>query len=607
MSDRDRRERLAEYVAVLRGFGLADDEILAVHGEDGIPEGVSLPEFLDQRFDEADEVTLYGRLHDALAASPAGIDADREYRSHAPAEQVAAACAHHGWGVDLSGDGPVSIAVETPDGETREGTFTYPDSALGGHDYPALVAAVESHLDGLTFAPLTDRDGRWRFVLVASDLLADLRDRYGDRVRVFRRPLLRADQPAAADDAGAEADRSSELAGLAGDAFAESLGTGPRVHRSSRPLETETEATAGPETVVGEGVDEVFETLDADADGPADGTPRADERVDDVATLPSDLDEPTRDEDATPVSETVDDERDADDADDTEPADPAGLVGGGPRTTVVEDGLDDVFGDLEGTNPPVSDAEPDRMAADDVLEPVDERPPDPEPTETDDGPDAGDDDAAEPDAGDAAEPDEPADPSGEPGATAPTHDADEPTTTEPEPPADEPASIADDDTAADATALAGFDAGGEQADASGTEEPTGPATEAADEMDDSADGEPEATPSIDEIELDVDEDDVPDVDAEEATSTAGPLAGGVGPDASEPADSPADDPDPSRPEIDDGDAIDPDMFADPDDGALADGETDDEYGDVIVGRLGENDGSDRGPLGRLAAWLRGLF
>ena len=186
MTDRDRRERLTEYVAVLREFGRSDEEILAAHDEASLPDGVSLPEFLDRRFDHAEESTLYERLHDALATGPAGIDAEREYWAHAPARQLDEACRVHGWRVDLSGEDPFTVTTEAPDGDTHESRFTYPASDLGQYNYPALAAAVAELLDGLTFALLTDRDGRWRFVCVETDRLATLRERYGEgRLRLM--------------------------------------------------------------------------------------------------------------------------------------------------------------------------------------------------------------------------------------------------------------------------------------------------------------------------------------------------------------------------------------------------------------------------------------
>ncbi|MFC4405834.1 hypothetical protein [Haloarchaeobius iranensis] len=674
MTDRDRRERLTEYVAVLREFGRSDDEILAAHDEESLPDGVSLPEFLDHRFDHVEESTLYERLHDALATGPAGIDAEREYWAHAPARQLDDACRAHGWRVDLSGEDPITITAETPDGEPRESRFTYPPSDLGQHNYPALAAAVAELLDGLTFALLTDRDGRWRFVCVETGRLATLRERYGERVRVFRRPLLRAEQPAdfaAAADREAH-DRGSELAGVAGDAFAESMGTGPRVHRSSRPLDTEMDVDAGPETVVGEGIDEVFETIDADAGADQSDGSSANERVDDdVETLLSDLDEPTRSAAEDGGEQTVARSNAAEPEDDRESgADgSAGLVGGGPKTTVVEDGLDEVFAGLEEANPPVRETAPERMATDDVLDSVEAEPGEAESTDQESGDAAPvEDGPAEQDTADAAEdetdeevvdaPSEPADgqtpvldpdelttpeqdavaPVGSPGSTEAGDEepeaGDEPVPDEPatrsadvdtvDPAAEAPATIADDDddTGADAEALADLASGSAtetpttEAETPTTEEPTPPATEAPGEMDDSFDdGEPEASPSIDEVDLGVDESDIPDVDGDEETSTAGPLAGSVAPHSSTAT---SDERDGSatggraadtaeRPDISPDDPVGADLLADPDESSLADVEHDDEYDDVIVGRLDDEAESERGPFGRLAAWLRNLF
>ncbi|WP_435349526.1 hypothetical protein [Haloarchaeobius sp. HRN-SO-5] len=653
MTDRDRRDRLTEYVAVLRGFGLTDDEILGAHDLELVPDGFDLAEYLAHEFDLGDERALYRRLHEALAGSVRGIDADREYWSHAPAAQLDEACGTHGWQVDLTGDDPLTVSVTTPDGETRRATFEYPESSLGEHNYPALAAAVESLLDGLTLALLSDVDGRWRFVVVEPDLLADLRDRYGERVRVFRRPLLRAEQPADfASDATAESDRESNLAGIAGDAFAESVGTGPRVHRSSRPLETELETTPEPERIVGESIEPVFETL-----AETDPAKESDEVVDtQVETLLSDLDRPERQaaDDGDPgseettvestevtrthVSETVE-------ADDDASAG-FGLVGGGPKTTVVEDDLDDVFASIEGTNPPAEAAEADHVTTDELLSSVDEPPAaggdaetgaaddggerrveadraDPpeqvpdlseesfnfdewsgsegdsvegvtetstgvEPAETavpDDGPgepsDAGDvttahsDDGhgtvAFPDEGTDEDEDVPAgadDDAGVPldgaGGAIETGEGDD---EGPDLFGEESARLVDDDLADDAPV--------------GGDPPDGMDVGVPDETGADEDADPSATPSIDEIEIDVDDGDVPafdnDDEDDEPTGTDGPLAGSLH-DASTGPTGTAD--------------------------ATAETSTDEEYPDVVVGRLDEG---DSGPIGRFVAWLRGLF
>jgi hypothetical protein len=703
MTDRDRRERLTEYVAVLHEFDRSDEEILAAHDEGPLPDGLSLPEFLDRRFEHADESTLYERLHDALATGPAGIDAEREYRAHAPARQLDGACRVHGWRVDLSGEDPIAITVETPDGERRESRFTYPASDLGQHNYPALAAAVGELLDGLTFVQLTDRDGRWRFVCVETGRLGALRERYGERVRVFRRPLLRAEQPADSAAGREEHDRGSELASVAGDAFAESMGTGPRVHRSSRPLDTERDVDAGPETVVGEGIDEVFENDDADVGAGRTDAASANESVDnDVESLLSDLDEPTRSPDEDIRGQTVTRSNAEVSEDDREPGPTgsAGLVGGGPKRTVVEDGLDDVFAGLEGTNPPVQEADPERMATDDVLDSVGTEPAETAPADAE--PAAVTDEPTEPDTADVAEDEDPEEASGEPAETedsptpilepdelsSPERDTvdavespgstelgeedpvddddvvtgtgaaetsiveddpvdlsepegrddaggDEPVSDEPAAPAtetdteaptvdgdaevptgDEQASIADDDTAADAEALTDVESGS-TAGTSATEEPTAHASEGPDEMSDSFDGgEPEASPSIDEVDLDVDESDIPEIDVDEETDTAGPLAGGVRPVSSTPSSEGQDESGTGepvadtaeQPDISPDDPIGADLLADPDESALADVEGDDEYEDVIVGRLDAADESGtHGPVGRLTAWLRNLF
>ncbi|WP_267639376.1 hypothetical protein [Haloarchaeobius amylolyticus] len=553
MTDRDRSDRLAEYVAVLRGFGLSDADICARHGLDP-DDGADLVDRLDEPLETATEQSLYEHTHDAIAGSARGIDADREAEDHVPA--LAAVLDEQGWDLAVEDQGEdedsLELTVTGSDGDARSGTFSYPDHPLGAGNLPALAHAVGSLLNGQTFVLLTEKDGRWRLVLLPEDDLDALRGDYGERIRVFRRPLLAADQPADFAEAVAGSDREDELAGLAGDAFAESFGTGPRVHRSSRPLDEDAGGSAEPKTVVGESVDEVFEAMADDAESADDPS---------THTVSMDDDEPSE------VGNSSSGSGDS-------------LVGGTPRTTVVQGSVDDMFDDEEAADEderpaaeaPSADTEAGDADDEPAAESADRSGPDAEAEQrvadlaaaaASVGPSKTPDDEAEDTAEDEEDASEAVDSAGED-----SESADE---VEPEPVAD---SVADEEDVAAPDAESPEPPEAETV-GDAAPEPAPAETPAADpEATPATDDEPEDTPSISDVELDVDDFEEPDLGDGES-NTDGPLAGNLGGPAIEEA------------ETGTGDAP-----ADP-----SDAEPDDE---------GKSESSP-GLLGRFSAWLRGLF
>ncbi|MCT9096548.1 hypothetical protein [Haloarchaeobius sp. HME9146] len=564
MTDRDRSDRLREYVDVLRGFGLDDADICTRHGLDGDTAAEELTDRLDETLDDASEQALYDHTHDALAASHRGIDADREADDHRTS--LTAVLERADWGLSVEDGDPLELTVTDPEGDSRSTTFSYPDHPLGPRNYPALVDAVEALLDGLSFVLLTEKDGRWRFVLLPDDDLASLRERYGDRIRVFRRPLLAADQPADFAEPVAEGDREGELAGLAGDAFAESFGTGPRVHRSSRPLNEESETTAEPTTVVGESVDDVFETIEDD------GT-------------------------AEPSSHTVSTD-DGSEAGSTGGMDGSGdrLVGGNPRTTVVSGSVDEVF-DEEAEEEP--DAEIDGASA----TPTDDDSPAAEESASKTGPDpdaekrVADLAAAAASVGPTKQPDEDDDADETDEVAAADVAEDEPA----EPEVVEAAGAAESSEAAEAGEAAELSEGAKATESSdglasndapdssdSTDAPASapaanpPESAGVDDVTDTPgdpedapdpDSEPADSPSISDVDLDIGDFEEPDLSEE--TNTDGPLAGSLG-----------------------GPAI--------EDEGTGSGDTPSAPADAEPGDEGTNESSP-GLLGRFSAWLRGLF
>lgn len=203
--------RPADYVRTLRGFGLTPGEIAAYHGIDEVPAGIDRRAALADELSGLDASALTDRLHRTLAKSQHGIDAPREYWSHAPQIHLEEVLDPYGCDVRLrddagsplsraSDDGEIEIAVrDRATGEVRRTTFRYPEHPLGTDNYPALIAAVEDDIlapTSLTLVMLADRGRGWQFVLLEEDRLARLRERLGDRIAPFGEPLLHEDDPA---------------------------------------------------------------------------------------------------------------------------------------------------------------------------------------------------------------------------------------------------------------------------------------------------------------------------------------------------------------------------------------------------------------------------
>lgn len=209
MTGRSARERLEEYVAVLRGVGLTESAVAALHGDDAWSGGDLVGALADE-LGPVGERELHAGLADALATSPRGVDAPQEYWNHAPEVHLVELLSPYGCSVSLEpakdadtlAEGALAVRLTDAAGRTYWTRFEYPDSDLGTDNYPALVHHVEQHLlggTGLRIVRLSAPAGRWRFALLTGAQLAALRDRYGERVTVFGEPLLAAEQPEAFD------------------------------------------------------------------------------------------------------------------------------------------------------------------------------------------------------------------------------------------------------------------------------------------------------------------------------------------------------------------------------------------------------------------------
>jgi len=215
-SEFEREDALA-CADVLGGFGVTSDDVRdRVDGD-----AADLESAIRRALAEPEYPTAF--LARTIAGSPRGVDAPARFWTTAPATQLGDAFAAIDWTFDVRGANGRSLSVEDAQpyrfrvedarGRTRSTTFSFPDTALGDDNYPALVHAVnEELLYGLSarFVQLSDGTDRWRFALVDAEELDRLRDRFGERIAPFDRPLLAADGPAAyVPDADAGSDDAS--------------------------------------------------------------------------------------------------------------------------------------------------------------------------------------------------------------------------------------------------------------------------------------------------------------------------------------------------------------------------------------------------------------
>ncbi|AGM99983.1 hypothetical protein L593_00145 [Salinarchaeum sp. Harcht-Bsk1] len=198
---------MQEYVAVLRGIGLTESAIVDAHGDRERPDG-PLQSYPAETLPGTDELELHDALGDAIAASARGIDAPAEYWNHAPEVHLDELLAPYDCSItiqpsqwaDTLADGKFIVRLRDANGTEFWTRFEYPDSDLGSDNYPALLHHVEEQLlapAGLRIVRLVAPRGRWRFAMMSVEQLAALRNRYGERLRIFGAPLLAADQPPA--------------------------------------------------------------------------------------------------------------------------------------------------------------------------------------------------------------------------------------------------------------------------------------------------------------------------------------------------------------------------------------------------------------------------
>lgn len=266
---------LKEYLLLLNRFGLSESEVIDLHWSGPVPDNATAGKVVAHVVDE-DERTpeaLYERLHRTLAASSKGIDAERSYDPDAPGAHLRDLLEPYNTSVVLRGpDGeqltaegpaePFDVVLTDASGATRSTTFAYPESPLGTDNLPALLHDVETELladTGMTFVPLTDREVRWRVLLLNEGRLEGLREEYGERIEVFDRALLHADSMAEfAEPDPVEAENDDDApAWLAddGEASFEDVGF------ETADVEAEQEE-AETKAIDQEGIDDLFDSME---------------------------------------------------------------------------------------------------------------------------------------------------------------------------------------------------------------------------------------------------------------------------------------------------------------------------------------------------------
>lgn len=202
MSSRSVSELLSEYTLVLRGSGLTEVGIARLHDAPEPGPDESIHDVLEQQVSGTPtEAQLFSRLGKTIVDSERGVEAPGEYWNSAPEVHLRELLLPYGLELsfeptryaDSIADGTFDIHLTDADGNSYRTRFSYPDTALGDDNYPALLHTIEEDLlsaAGLTFVRLRSPTGRWRFMMLTTDQRDALQNRYGERIEVLGEPLL---------------------------------------------------------------------------------------------------------------------------------------------------------------------------------------------------------------------------------------------------------------------------------------------------------------------------------------------------------------------------------------------------------------------------------
>lgn len=177
---------------VLGAFGVTPADVRTE--TDARPEDRSLERTLAVALEDTRDRTAM--LRQIVCRSSRGIDCSARYSTGALAGELETTFAAVDWSIDvLERDGGDRLEVRATDGAGRRRTaeIGYPETPLERDNLPAVLAGLNDEiLYGVDarFVLLSSGVDRWRAALVERDELDGVRDRYGDRVPVFDRPLL---------------------------------------------------------------------------------------------------------------------------------------------------------------------------------------------------------------------------------------------------------------------------------------------------------------------------------------------------------------------------------------------------------------------------------
>ncbi len=140
-------------------------------------------------------------LRQVICRSDRGVDVSARYATRTLEDELSAAFGAIGWSLSTTDLGTrLRLEATDPAGRCRETTVAYPESPLGMDNLPAVLSVVNrTLLAGVDarFVLLSSGRDRWRAALVETDELERVRERYGECVSAFDRPLLPEHGPSA--------------------------------------------------------------------------------------------------------------------------------------------------------------------------------------------------------------------------------------------------------------------------------------------------------------------------------------------------------------------------------------------------------------------------
>ncbi|WIV68634.1 hypothetical protein [Natrialbaceae archaeon AArc-T1-2] len=133
-------------------------------------------------------------LRQLICRSARGVDVSAQYATETLASELAAAFEAMEWSLSVTErERALVLEASGAAGKRRRATVVYPETPLGTDNLPAVLYGItDVLLEGIDarFVLLSSGRDRWRAALVETDDLTALRERYGDRIEAFDRPLL---------------------------------------------------------------------------------------------------------------------------------------------------------------------------------------------------------------------------------------------------------------------------------------------------------------------------------------------------------------------------------------------------------------------------------